>query len=188
MNNENTLKISKELFSAVQSYIEENFQDAGIASYAASECADRCEIQQFTDEYKSFERKAMPLCAPSASRKLEDLINHRAETFSEMLFRLIDEKGMEDVEVYRRANIDRKLFSKMRKRDYIPKKINVIALIIALKLNMDEAKDLLARAGYAFSMCSKFDIIVMYFIEKKNYDIFEINDTLYSFEQPTIGA
>jgi len=121
-------------------------------------------------------------------RSLSDLVERKVETFSEMLLRLIDEKGMTDVEVYKRANIDRRLFSKIRKKEYIPKKNTVIALVIGLKLNMDEARDLMGRAGYAFSECNRLDIIVEYFINRKNYNIHVINETLFAYEEQQLGA
>jgi O-acetyl-ADP-ribose deacetylase (regulator of RNase III) len=117
----------------------------------------------------------------SQSRTLPEIIKRLGETFTEMLFRLIDEKGFNDVEVYKRANIDRKLFSKIRNgNDYTPKKQTIIALAISLKLSLDEAKDLLGKAGYAFTNSRKSDVIMMYFFEKENYDIFKINEALFS--------
>ena len=76
----------------------------------------------------------------------------------------------------------------MRKKDYVPKKSTVMALVIALRLNMRQAKALLCEAGFAFSHSSKSDIIIQYFIENKNYDIFELNETLFAFDQPLLGA
>lgn len=127
--------------------------------------------------------------AVPAARKLEELLAHMDESFSEMLLRLIDEKGYTDVEVYKRANMDRKLFSKIRgNKEYHPKKATVLALAVALRLSEDETVDLLQRAGYSFSGSCRQDIIVRYFLQKGEYDMFTINETLFCFEEPLLGA
>lgn len=115
------------------------------------------------------------------------LLSEMDAGFSETLLLLIDRSGMRDSEVYKKAGVDRKLFSKIRRnRDYQPSKATALAFVFALELDLDAAEDLLARAGYALSHSSKFDIIAEYFIVSGNYDIFELNQVLYAFDQPLL--
>ena len=105
-----------------------------------------------------------------------------------MLFRLIDERHLTDPAVYRRANIDRKLFSKIRNnKDYQPKKNTALALAIALELSLDETVDLIGRAGYALSPSSIADLIISYCIETRIYDIFTVNSILFDHDQALLG-
>ena len=191
-------------YSAVDSYVSRRRRNVpdemGERLYAIQDFGDSSESIDEEDSANECERlcmneKRMPLaCAmPNKSiesaRSLEDLLEVPCETFCEKLFRLIREKNQDDVEVYKRANLDRKHFSKIRSNvNYKPTKKTALALAIALHLDMAEITDLLARAELALSPSNKGDLIVMYFIERQKYDIWEINSMLFKFGQPTLGA
>ena len=132
---------------------------------------------------------AVPSAVTLSAESLPDRMAHLGDTFQERLLRLIDAQDLTDPEVYKKANLDRKLFSKIRSNAaYRPSKNTVLALAIALELDLTETKDLLARAGFAFSPSSKFDLIVQYCFEKRIYDIFEVNALLFQYDQPLLGA
>ena len=121
-------------------------------------------------------------------KSLDEVLGGTGETFQQRLFKLIDASGMDDVTVYKKANIDRKVFSRIRcKEDYKPKKKTAVAFAIALELDLPTTLDLLSRAEIAFSPSSRFDLIVTYFITNKIYDIFEINAALFKYGQPILG-
>ncbi|MBR0464578.1 MAG: O-acetyl-ADP-ribose deacetylase [Clostridia bacterium] len=129
--------------------------------------------------------------APSGSfrTELEDRLKHTDEGFSNALTRLIDKKGLTDVQCYKRANVDRKLFSKIRSNpEYRPSKPTVVAFAVALELSLDETEDFMRKAGFALTHSSKFDIIVEFFINHGNYNVFEINEALFQYDMPLLGS
>ena len=135
---------------------------------------------------------SMPAVGRKEKSTLEDLskyLTRQSGTFQQQLFALIDKRGEKDADVYNRADIDRRLFSKIRsRRDYVPKKSTVLALAMALECNMDEATDLLNSAGYAFMPSSKRDLIVQFCIEKGQFNLMEINTLLLAYDQPLLGG
>lgn len=138
-----------------------------------------------TENYNYEESLAREM--PSKSSSLSDLLDSLDASFSTTLLALIDTKGMTDAQVYKRANMSRQLFSKIRSDAfYKPTKKTVLALAIALELDLSTTEDLLRRAGFALSHSNKADIIVEYFIKNNQFDIFEINATLYAFDQPIL--
>lgn len=161
---------SKERFKDIKSYLEmkENRNDLNV-------------IYNYSDIN-------LNLVLPS-KRSLDDVVDELDDTFVECLLRHIDNSDLDDVQVYKKANIDRKLYSKiMSNYEYQPSKRTAIAFAIALELNLDETKDLLNKAGYSLSPSKKFDCIIEYFIENEIYDMYEINVALSYFKQKGLGT
>ncbi len=182
--------ISEKLFSDIAEYIDDNYVEAHtdhrrermrmnrmMRSRAIGEIAE-CSARATRDC-----KTVLPEADLDARLKLID------ESFSQMLLRKIDEKGMTDAECYKKANIDRKLFSKIRSDiNYRPSKPTALAFAISLELTLAETEEMLKKAGFALSHSNKFDIIIEYFISKGNYNIFEINEALFAFDQSLLGA
>lgn len=176
-----SFQLSEKLFCSISSYIDDNYVRAAPSRFPRSRAAGRCTEDML--------EAALPYSASVAKEtSLEELLRHTDRGFSETLLQLIDQTGKKDSYIYNRANVSRQHFSKIRNNpQYKPSKATALAFAIALELDLKQTEDLIGRAGYALTNSSKFDVILRYFIERKNYNIVEINMALYEFDQSLLG-
>ena len=170
------------LFKSIRKSLEAQVEDTNdeIADFSVGASTDACSAPMM----------GMAAAAPQSkpAKRLEDVVKNLDKSFMELVFTYADEKGITDVELQKKANINRKAFSKLKcGTTKNPSKPTALCFAIALELSLDETRDLLARAGLALSPCSRQDIIIQYFIERGAYDMFAVNEALFAHGEPTIG-
>ena len=184
--------VSRELLDEVLSFVNERYKPETLQdNFTFLSCGSGFKRSgKFNAARKLASDTACEMACAESSESIDDFIDSRIdESFSQMLLRKIDERGMTDAECYKKANVDRKLFSKIRSDiHYHPKKKTVLAFAIALNLDIDETRALLMKAGYALSDSSRADLVLTYFITKGKYDIREINGVLFAMDQELIGG
>lgn len=193
----NSLETGQKLFADIDEFIDDNYVEEHtlpnsrrrLDLISRNESSEKAKLEYSPRTGMLTKERYLGSFTCDASSALEYVIEHPDESFSEMLLRKIDEEGLTDAQCYRKANIDRKLFSKIRSNpDYKPSKPTVIAFALALKLPLSETQDMLMKAGYALSHSHKFDLIIEYCITHGEYDVFKINEILFSYDQNLIGA
>ena len=193
--------LSEKLFQSIASYIDDYYVErweettyGGEREYRQQSIRRRRDMDLYRtssvcEDAAPCAPMSMPMAAKPKPASLKDLLSKADAGFTETLLKLIDDSGKKDSEVYKKALLSKQHFSKIRNNpNYKPTKQTAIALALALELDLDATKDLIGRAGYALSNSSKFDLIIRYFIEQKNYNVVEINIALYEFDQSLLGS